>query len=152
MDRKIFQPRKHLYPSGRLPCYIVFCSPNLISPLDRTNMPVQFCTDCGDLLPISYNDVVACEHCGVNNRNALLNSATVSSTSQFPSTLRDKRSAVKTSDAVKGANTWATIDEKCPKCSAETVRYTTVQLRSADEGTTVIYSCSNCSSRWNEDN
>lgn len=38
-------------------------------------------------------------------------------------------------------DTMAKADERCPKCGAEEVRYTTVQLRSADEGSTVFYYC-----------
>lgn len=35
----------------------------------------------------------------------------------------------------------AKTGEKCMKCGAEEVRFTTLQLRSADEGSTVFYYC-----------
>lgn len=36
-------------------------------------------------------------------------------------------------------DTWPAVKETCPKCGAKEVRYTTLQLRSADEGTTLFY-------------
>ena len=126
-------------------------------------MPVQFCTDCGNLLPLRFDKLFACDCCGLQNQStsyflftsslattydvdAMLESTTVSSTSQFPSHLRDKRGPVK-SENVSAGDTWATVDEQCPHCHARKVHYTTVQLRSADEGSTIFYSCSGCSKR-----
>lgn len=37
--------------------------------------------------------------------------------------------------------TEATIRQTCEKCGREEVRYYTLQLRSADEGSTVFYTC-----------
>jgi DNA-directed RNA polymerase I subunit RPA12 len=37
--------------------------------------------------------------------------------------------------------TEATIEMSCDKCGRETVRYYTQQLRGADEGSTVFYTC-----------
>lgn len=60
--------------------------------------------------------------------------------SAFPSLLRSKLSLVQTltEDDVQ---TKATIKKTCPECGRDEMRYTTVQLRSADEGSTVFYSC-----------
>lgn len=41
---------------------------------------------------------------------------------------------------VKGAK----VDIPCPKCGKEEMMYNTAQLRSADEGQTVFYSCEGC--------
>uniref|UniRef100_A0A7S1X9J3 DNA-directed RNA polymerase I subunit RPA12 n=1 Tax=Compsopogon caeruleus TaxID=31354 RepID=A0A7S1X9J3_9RHOD len=38
----------------------------------------------------------------------------------------------------------AEIDEPCPRCGNPKMRFTTVQMRSADEGQTVIYNCPQC--------
>jgi DNA-directed RNA polymerase I subunit RPA12 len=58
----------------------------------------------------------------------------------FPSSLRAKRSAVRTLTA-EDRKTEATINQTCQACGRPEMRYYTLQLRSADEGTTVFYSC-----------
>lgn len=42
------------------------------------------------------------------------------------------------------------VDRKCPKCGNETMSYATLQLRSADEGQTVFYTCTKCKFKENE--
>lgn len=68
----------------------------------------------------------------------------------FPSALRAKRSEVQAL-APEDVQVDATIRETCPKCGREEVRYYTQQLRSADEGTTVFYTCE-CGNKWNDNN
>lgn len=36
------------------------------------------------------------------------------------------------------------VERTCPKCGNEKMSYATLQLRSADEGQTVFYTCTNC--------
>lgn len=65
---------------------------------------------------------------------------TKSKPTAFPSALRSKRSAVQTlteDDVQKGTM----IRQTCSECGSKEMRYYTAQLRSADEGTTVFYSC-----------
>lgn len=42
------------------------------------------------------------------------------------------------------------IDRKCPKCGNDKMSYATLQLRSADEGQTVFYTCTKCKFKENE--
>lgn len=60
--------------------------------------------------------------------------------SAFPSALRSKRSAVQNLTSADKKTT-ALIQETCPQCGRTEMTYYTLQLRSADEGTTVFYSC-----------
>lgn len=36
------------------------------------------------------------------------------------------------------------VERRCPKCGNDTMSYATLQLRSADEGQTVFYTCTKC--------
>lgn len=36
------------------------------------------------------------------------------------------------------------VDRKCPQCQNDKMSYATLQLRSADEGQTVFYTCTKC--------
>lgn len=42
------------------------------------------------------------------------------------------------------------VDRKCPKCGNEKMSYATLQLRSADEGQTVFYTCTKCKYKESE--
>lgn len=48
----------------------------------------------------------------------------------------------------------STVDEPCVKCGHRPLEFYTMQLRSADEGTTVFYECLNeaCGHMWNQNN
>jgi DNA-directed RNA polymerase I subunit RPA12 len=46
----------------------------------------------------------------------------------------------------------ATVEEDCPKCGHGIARFTTAQLRSADEGSTVFYTCVACGLKWRQNN
>lgn len=138
----------------------------------------MFCTDCGNLLETntSRKTYLTCEVCGAQNKGrqyfngdlvAVRHAHNISDTqtdtsakkivthskpSAFPSTLRTRlRSDVQEVD--EGAiQTDAIIDRACEKCGHPQTRYYTQQLRSADEGTTVFYTCPKCSHKWNENN
>lgn len=43
-----------------------------------------------------------------------------------------------------------TVDRMCPKCGNDKMSYATLQLRSADEGQTVFYTCTKCKYKENE--
>lgn len=103
-----------------------------------------FCTDCGNLLEGSSGNkdvFLTCDVCGTQNRDTAATSITTTSKpSAFPSVLRAKKSTVQTlteDDVQKGA----VIAETCPECGRKEMTFYTQQLRSADEGSTVFYSC-----------
>ncbi|KAL4735185.1 hypothetical protein BDW75DRAFT_184266 [Aspergillus navahoensis] len=103
-----------------------------------------FCTDCGSLLEGSVGDptrILVCDVCGTRNKDTVPKTiVSESKPSSFPSSLRAKRSAIQTlTQADK--RTEALVEKDCPKCGRKEMYYTTVQLRSADEGSTVFYTC-----------
>ncbi|KAK7420041.1 DNA-directed RNA polymerase I core subunit rpa12 [Neonectria magnoliae] len=104
-----------------------------------------FCTDCGNLLPSTKGterNMLRCECCGAENRDTGSKSIiTQTKPSDFPSFLRQKlQSSVQAVEKHK-IQTQSTIIQTCPNCGQEEVKYSNVQLRGADEGSTVIYNC-----------
>ncbi|OJJ88153.1 DNA-directed RNA polymerase I core subunit RPA12 [Aspergillus glaucus CBS 516.65] len=103
-----------------------------------------FCTDCGNLLQESTGDanaVLLCEICGARNKDTTSKTiVSESKPSDFPSALRAKRSAVQTLTA-EDKKTEALTQHTCARCGRKEMYFTTVQLRSADEGSTVFLTC-----------
>ncbi|KAM0448950.1 hypothetical protein ACHAPV_001689 [Trichoderma viride] len=114
-----------------------------------------FCTDCGNLLPATKGteqNVLSCECCSAENKDTGAKViVTKSKPSDFPSFLRQKLQSSVQAVERHTLNTESSIRERCPNCGREEVKYTTVQLRSADEGSTVIYNCE-CGYSWHENN
>ncbi|XP_054284928.1 DNA-directed RNA polymerase I subunit RPA12-like [Macrosteles quadrilineatus] len=42
------------------------------------------------------------------------------------------------------------VERRCPKCNNDKMSYATLQLRSADEGQTVFYTCTKCKFKESE--
>jgi DNA-directed RNA polymerase, subunit M/Transcription elongation factor TFIIS len=61
--------------------------------------------------------------------------------SDFPSALRQKLSIVQTVERHEVQTERIDTNMDCPKCGKRGVRYSEVQQRSADEGSTIIYNC-----------
>ncbi|KAL2105517.1 hypothetical protein VUR80DRAFT_8240 [Thermomyces stellatus] len=114
-----------------------------------------FCIACGNLLPESIGNkknILKCDCCGLENQDVGINKTTaVTKPTDFPSLLRQKLHSSIQQVEKHNIDTMAKADERCPKCGAEEVRYTTLQLRSADEGSTIFYYC-DCGHSWNQDN
>ncbi|KAG6004666.1 hypothetical protein E4U54_000505 [Claviceps lovelessii] len=114
-----------------------------------------FCTDCGNLLPATRGtekNSLKCECCGAWNKDTgskvIL---TKSKPSDFPSALRQKLQSTVQHVEKHKLQTGSTAQERCPNCGREEVKYTNVQLRGADEGSTLIYNCE-CGHSWQENN
>jgi len=119
-----------------------------------------FCTYCGNLLEGSTGDdktILTCDCCGAQNKGSAHSNlrlyvvdqivdtsskivVTKTKESAFPSELRLKRSKIQTIERSDRMNE-ATIEQTCPECGRKEMRYYTVQLRSADEGSTIFYNC-----------
>lgn len=115
-----------------------------------------FCTQCGNLLDsISHQQHLTCDVCQ-KRYNAIefsqLKVVTKAAPDAFPSALKSKKSAVKTSIKHDEIENGATIKEKCPQCGHDEMQYHTLQLRSADEGATVFYTCTKCGYKFRTNN
>ncbi|KAJ6015308.1 hypothetical protein N7540_009899 [Penicillium herquei] len=115
-------------------------------------MAVQFCEDCGHLLPITAADKIPCTLCGTMAKNELLTSVHVSSSANFPSRLRTKLRSQTQEVNRKDLGDGPITEIECPKCSHPKATWTEAQLRSADEGSTIFYCCMECRHRWTENN
>ncbi|KAK8207986.1 DNA-directed RNA polymerase I core subunit rpa12 [Zalaria obscura] len=113
-----------------------------------------FCSDCGNLLDRAsgaQRTTLECDVCGAKCKDTSSKViVTHSKPDAFPSSLRAKRSEVQTLTE-EDIQVDATIRQTCEKCGREEVRYYTQQLRSADEGSTVFYTC-DCGHKWNTNN
>ncbi|KAK6222523.1 camk protein kinase [Colletotrichum tabaci] len=72
-------------------------------------------------------------------------------THQFDSKLR-KTHVQNLTEAEKSAASKQKISEECPKCGSTEMHYSEIQLRSADEGTTIFYSCPKCNHKFMDNN
>lgn len=88
-----------------------------------------FCRACGQLVSLPE-----CQCCGFVNPLQQMASTSVSKLFTHKPT---KHHAL-----LRQAG--ATIQEKCPMCDAAEMVFHTAQLRGADEGQTVFYSCYKC--------
>lgn len=116
-----------------------------------------FCDDCGNLLD-SITDKsreLKCQMC-MREYDAKqfkeLQVITESAPNAFPSSLRAKRSAVKTSIGDDELEDAAIIKETCPQCGNDEMSFHTLQMRSADEGATVFFTCTNCGYKFSQNN
>lgn len=120
-----------------------------------------FCLDCGNLLDTphqtgsSKHDDIECSQCQAKYpKSEFSNLKVVTATAEdaFPSALRSKKSVVKTTLKKDELEEGAVIKEKCPQCGNDEMHYHTLQLRSADEGATVFYTCTKCGYKFRTNN
>ncbi|EME78623.1 uncharacterized protein MYCFIDRAFT_78333 [Pseudocercospora fijiensis CIRAD86] len=114
-----------------------------------------FCTDCGTLLDANTGrkEHIECDVCGTLNKDTSIKKVvTTSKPSAFPSTLRTRLRSDVQEISEGDMQTDAVIKQPCEKCGNEEVRFYTQQLRSADEGSTVFYTCPRCNHKWNTNN
>ncbi|KAK4181843.1 putative DNA-directed RNA polymerase subunit [Triangularia setosa] len=114
-----------------------------------------FCTDCGNLLPASQGNVknlLICDCCGAEHRDQPWKAVTTKTKpSDFPSALRQKLSIVQTVKRHEVQTERVDPNMDCHKCGRRGIRYSEVQQRSADEGSTIIYNCE-CGEKWSTNN
>ncbi|KDQ55003.1 hypothetical protein JAAARDRAFT_60445 [Jaapia argillacea MUCL 33604] len=114
-----------------------------------------FCPDCGTLLDLPQGDdtIVNCEQCGHEEPASSYENIEITTRSHpdaFPSALRQKG---KTQTKIhEGGEALLKVTEKCPECGHMEAYSKEMQLRSADEGSTILYTCVECKHGWRVNN
>ncbi|XP_030767143.1 DNA-directed RNA polymerase I subunit RPA12 [Sitophilus oryzae] len=113
-----------------------------------------FCSDCGSILP-PLRDIgnIVCYTCSKEYKPEMLidENSTVHYTIHFNSRhVQKKRDDLKVFDDEKEEDEGPIVERKCPKCDNNKMSYATIQLRSADEGQTVFYTCTKCKYKESE--
>ncbi|XP_060828898.1 DNA-directed RNA polymerase I subunit RPA12 [Bombus pascuorum] len=102
-----------------------------------------FCSDCGSILPLlGDKGNVKCYACKRAWGPEAFGDMAMSYTIEF-----NKKNVYDSSkeknDVVEEAE-GPIVERKCPQCQNDKMSYATLQLRSADEGQTVFYTCIKC--------
>ncbi|KAG1908700.1 uncharacterized protein F5891DRAFT_24520 [Suillus fuscotomentosus] len=113
-----------------------------------------FCPHCGTLLSPPRDDekTVICEQCSYEEPASSYENIEITTRSHpeaFPSALRQKR---KTQTKVHQGKVLPKVSEKCPACGHLEAFYEEKQMRSADEGSTILYTCVSCKHGWRVNN
>ena len=118
--------------------------------------PPTFCPDCGDLFDfeIIQNNFIICQRCGgktsiENIKNHCIETEdTYQEYKIWVGKLKNEEDKLRTKQEEKRT----IINEICPKCGNNKMYFYTMQVRSADEGSTVFYECVKCHYKFNQNN
>ncbi|XP_014205003.1 DNA-directed RNA polymerase I subunit RPA12 [Copidosoma floridanum] len=111
-----------------------------------------FCPDCGSILPLlddTGDGGVTCYACKRRWGPKIFGDMAFSHVVKF----KDENtyaSATQTAEDDDNDADGPIIDRRCPKCNNKQMSYATLQLRSADEGQTVFYTCTKCKYKESE--
>ncbi|XP_042201884.1 DNA-directed RNA polymerase I subunit RPA12 [Callorhinchus milii] len=109
-----------------------------------------YCSDCGAVLPPpGAAPRIICGRCGHSTDIREYEGKIIRSTLNFnnPEVL----AAALNMNLGSGELGGPVVDRKCQRCGHEGMEYHTRQTRSADEGQTVFYTCTNCRYQEKED-
>ncbi|KAG9489782.1 DNA-directed RNA polymerase I subunit RPA12 [Eleutherodactylus coqui] len=109
----------------------------------------DYCSDCGSVLPPpGVSETVTCLACGQCTAVTEFLGKCVQKSVVFNKL--DAR-LLSDEDDEAGALKGPLIDRRCSRCGCEKMVYHTRQMRSADEGQTVFYTCVQCRFQEKED-
>ncbi|CAG5866070.1 unnamed protein product [Menidia menidia] len=104
----------------------------------------NFCPECGNVLPLpGVSDTVRCPRCSFRIPVTEFSGQEVRSVVVFNPA---EESQVSLRDEEGSELKGPVIDRRCSRCNKEGMIYHTRQMRSADEGQTVFFTCTHC--RW----
>ncbi|XP_030003552.1 DNA-directed RNA polymerase I subunit RPA12 [Sphaeramia orbicularis] len=109
----------------------------------------NFCATCGNVLPLpGKHDVIRCPRCSFSIPVTEFSGQEIRSTIIFNPVEQSSLSLEGMEDSeLKGP----VIDRRCSRCNKEGMIYHTRQMRSADEGQTVFFTCIHCRYQEKED-
>lgn len=112
---------------------------------------VNFCSACGALLPsLPSNGNVFCVACKfevpIESFSEIVTEYTISFNKLENLEGKRKKKGEDEEDEADGP----TVERRCPKCGHEKMSYAALQLRSADEGQTVFFTCLKCKYKESE--
>jgi len=101
------------------------------------NSEFDFCRECGALLPPfqEFGDI-SCLFCKTEVKAENFEESEITYTVKFNKVVKPKKKGEETEGPV--------IERTCPKCKNDKMSFATLQLRSADEGQTVFFTCTKC--------
>ncbi|KAF4100232.1 DNA-directed RNA polymerase I subunit RPA12 [Onychostoma macrolepis] len=110
---------------------------------------LNFCPECGNILPVpGRENTITCPRCSFKIPVREFTGQVIKSSVVFNPL--DQSSCIVESEEdaeLKGP----VIDRRCSRCNKEGMVYHTRQMRSADEGQTVFFTCIHCRFQEKED-
>ncbi|XP_028335478.2 DNA-directed RNA polymerase I subunit RPA12 isoform X1 [Physeter macrocephalus] len=114
---------------------------DLASTCSNFQSDLDFCPDCGSVLPLpGAQDTVACTRCGFSINVRDFEAKVVKTSVVFHKLGTAMPVSMEEGPEFQGP----VVDRRCSRCGHEGMAYHTRQMRSADEGQTVFYTCTNC--------
>lgn len=102
-----------------------------------------FCPDCGSILPLlGEKGGVICYACKRHWGPEVFGDMEMTYTLHFNT--KSTYASTKQKDKDDNQTEGPIVERKCPQCNNDKMSYATLQLRSADEGQTVFYTCTKC--------
>ncbi|XP_055587319.1 DNA-directed RNA polymerase I subunit RPA12 [Uranotaenia lowii] len=111
-----------------------------------------FCPECGSILPLlKMTRTVTCYNCHSNFNEAVYGTMEMEYTIPFNSyeikkSNQQQKLKTECEEEIEGP----IVSRRCPKCGNDKMSYATLQLRSADEGQTVFFTCTKCKFKESE--
>ncbi|XP_071657021.1 DNA-directed RNA polymerase I subunit RPA12 [Patagioenas fasciata] len=121
-----------------------------LPPSSCFQTPLDFCPDCGSVLPPpGPPSTVRCPRCHFTLQVSDFEGKTVRSTIEF-NPLHPHGGGGRGPDPAPHSH-GPSVERRCPRCGHEGMTFHTRQMRSADEGQSVFYSCPRCRFQEKED-
>ncbi|XP_017020389.1 DNA-directed RNA polymerase I subunit RPA12 [Drosophila kikkawai] len=119
--------------------------------METFNNCAGFCPSCGSILPpLQVKGNVICYNCKQEFLPDVYSGEKSEFTIHFntydPSKVFNRTKHESESSEADGP----VVERKCPKCNHDKMSYATLQLRSADEGQTVFFTCLKCKFKESE--